>query len=169
MGTLIDLQKLKKVQWWEYAVRFGMGGAISAAAAIAGQTIGDSVGGALLAFPAILPASLSLLEEKEGKRCTTEHAEGAPFGGLGLAAFAAALWATASALRGWALLVAVAAWVVVALASLALLQRIPRLLCAAANRRAILLRRRRAVPQPSRPRHAGAKRREPARAHGGRS
>ncbi len=116
----LEPAKLAKVRWWEYAIRFLMGGAISAAAAVAGHTLGGKVAGAMLAFPAILPASLTLVDEKEGTSAAAEEAKAAPFGGVGLAGFAAALWAAARPMGPWSLPAALAAWAAAAVGSFGL-------------------------------------------------
>ena len=51
----------------DYLVRFVFGAAISLVAGLIGMKLGPTVGGVLLGFPAILPASLTLIEKKEGK------------------------------------------------------------------------------------------------------
>jgi len=47
------------------------------------------VGGALLAFPAILLASLTMVAKEDGAARSRDDARGATFGALGLVAFAA--------------------------------------------------------------------------------
>ena len=49
---------------------------------------GPRAGGLFLAFPAILPATLTLLEKKEGKTKACADASGGVIGAVGLAAFA---------------------------------------------------------------------------------
>src|SRR5206468_9057583 len=85
---ILEPQRLRKVEWWEYAERFLFGCVISAGAAIAGEVLGSRVAGALLAFPAILPASLTLTNKKEGHSAAAQQDVGALFGGVGLVAFA---------------------------------------------------------------------------------
>jgi len=51
----------------DYVVRFMFGAAISLLAGLIGMKFGPVVGGLCLGFPAILPASLTLIEKKEGK------------------------------------------------------------------------------------------------------
>lgn len=124
--TWPDASKIRDVRWWEYGVRFLVGGLISAAAAVLGDALGDKVGGAMLAFPAILPASLTLVGKKDGRQMAEQHAEGAPFGGLGLVTFAAALWAAARPLAGWGLLVGLAAWTLAGVGGFELWLRLQR-------------------------------------------
>jgi hypothetical protein len=91
-----------------------VGGCISAVAAAADHYLGHKVGGAMLAFPAILPASLTLVDEKDGRRASMHHVWGAYFGGYGLLAFALATAALLPAVGGWSLIGSVAAWALIA-------------------------------------------------------
>ena len=104
---------LAKVNAWEYAVRFAFGGIVTLGTGLAAHAWGPSVGGLFLAFPAILPASLTLVHMHEGRRDTVDEARGARLGTLGLLVFAALAWILAS--RGPAALVlavATAGWAV---------------------------------------------------------
>ena len=78
---VFDPAKLQKVAWWEYAERFLLGACVSSLAAIVGHVLGERVGGAFLAFPAILPASVNLASKKDGLTAAVEHEIGAVFGG----------------------------------------------------------------------------------------
>lgn len=115
--SLLDPGKIRKVAWWEYAERFVLGAPISAVAAIGGHTLGDKVAGALLAFPAVLPASLTLAMKKDGRAAAVEHERGAVFGGGGKLAFALVIALTGKPLGGWAIAAGIVAWVVVGLGS----------------------------------------------------
>lgn len=91
--------------------RFAAGGVTSIAAGIVTLVFGPRVGGVLLAFPAILAASLTLIEEEEDAVDAREDARGAIAGGLALALFA--LIAAVLVLHipgGWALAVAALSW-----------------------------------------------------------
>ena len=115
----VDLGRLKQATARDYAIRFGFGfgfgfgAAISAIAALAGIRFKPLVGGLFLAFPAILPATLTLLEKKEGKIKACADASGGILGAFGLGAFAAVASvllrvthpaiALAAALLAWAL------------------------------------------------------------------
>jgi hypothetical protein len=119
----IERHALRKVRIRDYAIRFALGAAISVGAAIIGKLVGFRFGGAFLAFPAILPASLTLIQHEEGTRMADRDAIGAVLGGAGLLVFAMigeALFgriepylALAIALAGW-LLVAVGLYSVLA-------------------------------------------------------
>ena len=100
----IDGSGLKQIQWHEYVLRFVIGGAITVTAGLIAKWFGPAVGGLFLAFPAIFPASVTLVarheEEKKteagmhGRRRGVEaaalNAAGATLGSLGLLACAAA-------------------------------------------------------------------------------
>ena len=80
---------LREVRPREMAVRFALGAVVSVVAGIISHVAGSRLGGVFLAFPAILPASLTILQEKEGTRDADRDAIGAVLGGLGLVVFAA--------------------------------------------------------------------------------
>ncbi|MBV8732592.1 MAG: DUF3147 family protein [Acidobacteriia bacterium] len=122
----IDTSGLKQTEWHEYALRFLIGGAITVAAGLIAKFCGPVVGGLFLAFPAIFPASATLVakHEEERKSNTGLHgrergldaaavnAAGATAGSIGLAAFAAANWALLARHFGpLALLLSTAAWI----------------------------------------------------------
>lgn len=124
---------LKESKPHEYLMRFIFGGVCTAAAGLIAKKFGPGVGGLFLAFPAIFPASASLIETHEkrrkneagmdgtrrGRDAAAVDAAGAALGAVALAAFAAviwqmleghsAVWVIASATAVWAL-TAVAAW-----------------------------------------------------------
>lgn len=80
-------QGLREKKPRDYFVRFAFGASISLIAA--GISLEHPLfGGIFLAFPAILPASLTLVERDAGRREATIDAEGAIIGAVGLVAFA---------------------------------------------------------------------------------
>jgi hypothetical protein len=83
-----DLAKLSRVRPEDLAVRFGFGVAISLVAGIISLAFGATAGGMFLAFPAILPASLTLIEKKEGPKAAIHDLDGAILGASALGAFA---------------------------------------------------------------------------------
>ena len=108
--------KLGDVKPADMAVRFGFGAAVSLVAAGVTSTLGASMGGMFLAFPAILPATLTLLEEKHGTDDARHDDRGAVLGSLGMVAFAVVSTVAFTRVRvGAALAAATAAWVVVSL------------------------------------------------------
>ena len=113
-----DPEKVKKISWKQYGVRFLFGGIISAVVGIIGKAYGPAVAGLFLAFPAILPASLTLISEHEGERAAGVDAVGAQLGSFAMVAFGIAIWGLASGAPAWlVLLVAMIAWIVVAIAA----------------------------------------------------
>lgn len=97
---------LKTVKPHEYLVRFFFGGLVTVMAAVIAKRYGPSVGGLFLAFPAIFPASATLIEEHEiqkkhraglsgarrGREAAAVDAAGASMGAIGLLAFAFIVW-----------------------------------------------------------------------------
>ena len=83
-----DPSKLSKIQPKDIAVRFGFGAAISLVAGLISLAAGATAGGMFLAFPAILPASLTLIEKKEGTEAALHDLEGTILGAAALGPFA---------------------------------------------------------------------------------
>src|ERR1700722_4130731 len=106
MKPRIDLSALSQIKGYEYLSRFLLGGAITVATGLIAQRFGASIGGLFLAFPAIFPASATLLEKHErdkkrragiahsirGRLAAALDARGAALGSIALAAFAMAAW-----------------------------------------------------------------------------
>jgi hypothetical protein len=106
MNIGADFSVLGKTKWYEYAVRFLFGGLITIATGILAKRYGPVFGGLFLAFPAIFPASATLIDkhEKEKKRqagifkttrgrwAAALDARGATSGSIGLVVFAFAVW-----------------------------------------------------------------------------
>ncbi len=121
MTPELALDGARKVEWWEYAVRFVFGGAITACAGLVARRWGPEIGGLFLAFPAILPASLTLVKRHDGRAMAADDARGACLGGIGLATFAVVVAQSIDgrnvalvlflAAVGWTL-VSVGAWIV---------------------------------------------------------
>jgi hypothetical protein len=102
----LKLAALRTTRWYEYAIRFLFGGLITVIAELVAQRWGPRVGGLLLAFPAIFPASATLVEKherqkkqrvglngaKRGRNAAGLDAAGAAIGSIGLMAFALAAW-----------------------------------------------------------------------------
>lgn len=85
----IDLRRLRGVKSSEMLVRFALGATVSVVAGIISTLVGARFGGVFLAFPAILPASLTFVQSKEGTSEADHDAVGAILGGLALLVFAA--------------------------------------------------------------------------------
>ena len=123
----IDLAALHKQSVSDYLVRFAFGAGVSAGAAIAGIVFGPRVGGVLLAFPAILPASLTLIERKAGRREAVVDATGAIIGAVALVVFAVvASWALPRIDPIVSVALAGASWAVWAMSLYALVSRLWR-------------------------------------------
>ncbi|HUS33212.1 MAG TPA: hypothetical protein VMZ53_32140 [Kofleriaceae bacterium] len=107
-------EQLRGTKLWEYAVRFVFGGAITVVTGLIANIWGPLVAGLFLAFPAILPASMTLVKQHDGRRAALEDARGARLGSVGLAAFSATVAVCAGGLPAWAVLLAAAAmWALV--------------------------------------------------------
>ena len=130
MMVRIRLAALKDIKPREIALRFLFGGACSLAAYEISQRFGPVIGGLFLAFPAIFPASVSLVEKHhrenvqaaggdgvaEGRLAASMDAAGASIGCVGLMGFALVAWrelplqtaglVLAESLLAWAVLAA---------------------------------------------------------------
>lgn len=125
---------LKESRWYEYLIRFGLGGAATVFAGLISSRYGASVGGLFLALPAIFCASATLIEKHEirrkreaglsgkqrGREAAALDAAGAGLGSIGMLAFAvvfsllvesSVVAAFAGATIAW-LALSVAAWCV---------------------------------------------------------
>jgi hypothetical protein len=80
----------------DYALRFVFGGLVTAAVGIVGAAFGPTVAGLFLAFPAILPASVTLIERHQNAGAAGADALGAVAGSVGLVAFGIVVWTLAS-------------------------------------------------------------------------
>ncbi len=64
----VNLASIKSTRPHEYALRFLFGGIITATAGLIAMRYGPVIGGLFLAFPAIFPASATLIESHEKQR-----------------------------------------------------------------------------------------------------
>ena len=106
MKVELDLSSLKTVKLHEYAVRFFFGGLVTVLAGLIAKHYGPVIGGLFLAFPAIFPASATLIEKHEklnkqkadadgtqrGRAAAAVDAAGAALGTVGLVMFGLILW-----------------------------------------------------------------------------
>ncbi|MBV8475465.1 MAG: DUF3147 family protein [Acidobacteria bacterium] len=97
---------LAETRWYQYAARFFLGGLITAMAGLIAKHYGPRVGGLFLAFPAIFPASATLIEkherqhkaehglhgEQRARKAVGADAAGAAMGSVALIAFALVVW-----------------------------------------------------------------------------
>jgi hypothetical protein len=102
----IQTDNLRQTKWHEYAVRFVLGGAITVLAGLIANRFGPAIGGLFLAFPAIFPASATMIEKHErrkkakcglqgvqrGRKMAGVEGLGAAIGSLGLIVFALVSW-----------------------------------------------------------------------------
>jgi hypothetical protein len=119
---------LRRTRWYEYLIRFALGGAMTVIAGLIAARYGAVVGGLFLAFPAIFPASATLIEKhvregkekaglsgvRRGKEAAALDAVGALLGSFGLAAFGLVIWLLFERSAPLALVLATAAWLAVA-------------------------------------------------------
>jgi hypothetical protein len=129
MLVKIKLSALAEGHWSEYAIRFTLGGAVTVLAGLIATEWGPAVGGLFLAFPAIFPASATLVEKHErerkakaglqgarrGKEAAALEAAGAVLGSVGLLTFGLIVWRFASAAPAIALSIGAFAWLAVCL------------------------------------------------------
>ena len=106
MVVKLQFEALRKTRWSEYATRFLIGGFITVMAGLIAEKFGPGIGGLFLAFPAIFPASASLIQKHErqrkdragmngvdrGRVAVGIDAFGAALGCVGLVAFAITIW-----------------------------------------------------------------------------
>jgi hypothetical protein len=118
MFVKFNLDALGQTKWHEYAVRFIFGGLITAVAGIIAKKYGATVGGLFMAFPAIFPASATMIEKherekkqkkglegnKRGTEAASVDAAGSAIGSISLFVFASLVWKTLPGTRGWVVL-----------------------------------------------------------------
>ena len=106
MKVSVDLSSLRLLRWHQVALRFGLGGLTTVGAGLMAKSFGPVVGGLFLAFPAIFPAGVTLIAQRErnkkrekglhgevrGRRAAGLDAAGAVFGALALSGFAALVY-----------------------------------------------------------------------------
>jgi hypothetical protein len=83
MTPSVDLKALRQTSLSETPVRFAFGGAMTAATGFIAQQLGPVVGGVFLAFPAVVPARLTLVAGHSGRARTVDEAGGAILGAAG--------------------------------------------------------------------------------------
>jgi len=102
MRVSIDVSSVRRTTAFEYAIRFLLGGIITAVTGLIANRYGAAAGGLFLAFPAIFPASVTLVEKHEiekkhsaglhgtirGREAAALEAAGAAIGSIGLFGFA---------------------------------------------------------------------------------
>jgi hypothetical protein len=106
LNVSVTFSALRQAKWYQFALRFFFGGTICVVAGVIADKYGPGVGGLFLAFPAIFPASATLLENQQkekkariglhgtirGRKVAGVDAAGAAMGTVGLMVFAATVW-----------------------------------------------------------------------------
>src|SRR5258708_20596742 len=106
MVVRIKWSALKQSRWYEFVLRFVLGGLATALAGAVAQFFGPEAGGLFLAFPAIFCASATLIEKHERERkqklglsgyrrgtdAAALDAAGAALGSIGLTVFGLSVW-----------------------------------------------------------------------------
>jgi len=131
MNVQFDLASLRKTGWYEYAMRFIFGGAITVVAGLLANRFGPVVGGLFLAFPAVFLATATLIEKHErkkkkeagifksirGRQAAAVDSRGTAMGSFALAAFAWMIWKVLPVWNaGWTLAAALFGWFVLSVA-----------------------------------------------------
>ena len=83
-----QLARIKEAKFRDFAIRFAFGGTISVVAALIGAVSNESIGGIFTAFPAILVASLTLIDKQQDREHASYDAVGAALGAVGFIACA---------------------------------------------------------------------------------
>ncbi|WP_439363952.1 DUF3147 family protein [Bradyrhizobium sp. DASA03005] len=131
MLVKLSTSALKQTRWYEYAIRFLLGGGATVLAGVIGSKFGTAVGGLFLALPAVFCASATLIESHErhakekaglsgrrrGQKAAALDAAGAALGSIGLAAFAAIFYAIIEASAAFAFIAALAVWAIVSVSA----------------------------------------------------
>jgi len=122
MRIKVDPKSLRQTKWYECAIRLALGGGITVIAGLLAKKFGPAVGGLFLAFPAIFPASATLVEshekekkmqkglhgEERGRDAAALDAAGAVFGSVGLVLFAVMVWLLLPEHSSWVILLGAA-------------------------------------------------------------
>jgi hypothetical protein len=122
---------LGQSRWYEYLIRFALGGAATVFTGLISSRYGASIGGLFLALPAIFCASATLIEKHEirrkleagfagkrrGKMAAALDAAGAALGALGLLAFAIVFSSLVTDRAAIAFIGASLAWLIVSVAA----------------------------------------------------
>ncbi|MGH6681420.1 MAG: DUF3147 family protein [Bradyrhizobium sp.] len=128
MVVHVKLSQLKQGHWYEYLVRFVLGGLVTVVAGAVADIWGPAAGGLFLAFPAIFCASATLIETHEheekakkhlrgqdrGKKAAALDARGALLGSVALAAFGGVMWLLAQTSSAGSIAIATLVWFVLA-------------------------------------------------------
>jgi hypothetical protein len=132
MIVKIDSSGLIQTRWHEYAISFVIGGLATVITGVVAKNWGPVIAGRFLAFPAIFPASATLIEKHERQRkqkkglrgekravdVAAADTLGAALGSFGLVTFAAFCWWLLPRWQpAWVLACAVFLWMLVAISA----------------------------------------------------
>jgi len=131
MLVKLSASALKQTRWYEYGVRFLLGGLATVLAGVVSSRFGVAVGGLFLALPAVFCASATLIESHErrakekaglsghrrGQQAAALDAAGAGLGSIGLAAFAAVFYVVVSTTVIGAFVAALLVWAAVSVSA----------------------------------------------------
>ncbi|MHC2335840.1 DUF3147 family protein [Bradyrhizobium sp. USDA 4454] len=127
----VSSSSLHESRWYEYLIRFALGGAATVLTGLISSRYGAAVGGLFLALPAIFCASATLIEkheirrkrkanlhgERRGQEAASLDAIGAALGAIGMLAFAVSFsWLVTDSVAA-AFAVATLAWLLVSCAT----------------------------------------------------
>jgi hypothetical protein len=73
MVVKFQLSALRRMKWYEVILRIIFGGLATVATGMIAKSYGPVVGGLFLAFPAIFPASATLVEKHEKEKKQRAH------------------------------------------------------------------------------------------------
>jgi uncharacterized membrane protein (GlpM family) len=111
----IELARARQVSVRHLLVRFAFGAGTSAVAGTISIVWNSKTAGVMLAFPAILAASLTLIADEDSRRAAREDARGAFVGAIALGTFALVAYAAFGHLASpLVLALALLAWLCVA-------------------------------------------------------
>jgi hypothetical protein len=127
----ISFSTLKDGHWYEYVIRFTLGGMATVFTGVISSRFGASIGGLFLALPAIFCASATLIETHEerhkrdagldgrrrGQQAAALDAAGAALGSIGLFGFGLIFSALVERHTRMAFIAALAGWCVVSMAA----------------------------------------------------
>lgn len=120
MVVKFQLSALRRTKWYEVILHIIFGGLATVATGMIAKSYGPVVGGLFLAFPAIFPASATLVEKHEkrkkqrahidgvnrARRAVAVEARGAAMGSVGMAVFAIVVWQFLFGRPAWLVLTA---------------------------------------------------------------
>lgn len=122
---------LKEGRWYEYLIRFALGGVATVFTGLVSSRYGASIGGLFLGLPAIFCASATLIEkheirrkreaglagERRGQMAAAVDSAGAALGALGMLAFAVVFSLMAESGIAAAFMGASLAWLIISVAA----------------------------------------------------